>query len=288
MRLFRRPARAGSILSGVALLVGALATGPTAAAEGERADAPKKREVVAFPILKEFPDFEAKDLNGKPFRLSTSRAIDKDAALAGVVAAAQAAGAKDAKRETPLESIEAWKEPEARAEGLQVAATEYGLVIGAETAAGWKTLGDVADWVAGASEAPIVFVVWSSKCPTSKAYEPRLLEAVAATGARVFPLASNAIGETDEEAKGYVEAQGLPYRVLVDRDQAVCDKLGGTRTPHVFLLDKRNRLRYAGAIDDDPAMEKDDAAARRNYLLEALVQVKDGREVDVWVTAPKG
>jgi thiol-disulfide isomerase/thioredoxin len=284
MRLTRHPANAGILTTG--LVAAALAASSLAAARADEGTTKPERAPVA--IGKELPDFETKDLQGKPFRLSTARTIDAAAAFAAVAAAAKAHGAKEPQREDALESIEGLKDPEERAAALQVAATEYGLIVGAEAAAGWKTLGDVADWISASAEAPIVLLVWSPKCPTSRAYEPRILEIAGATGARLYPLASNGKGETDEEAKAFLEAQGLPYRVLLDREQVVCDRLGGTKTPHAFVIDKQNRLRYAGAIDDDPMMEQEDAAARRNYLREAIERLKAGGVPDVWMTAPKG
>jgi peroxiredoxin len=284
----RRAAATGFLATGVALATWAtLSFAPEARAEDPKPTTAKV-ERTALPIGKQIPDFEAKDLQGKPFKLSTARAIDKDAAFASVAEAAKAIGAKEPKREQAIDALEGVKEPEARLEFLQKAVAPYGLIVGAETSAGWKTLGDVADWIAASSEAPIVFLVWSSKCPTSREYEPRIMEIFGKTGARLYPLAANAVGETDEEAKAFLEAQGLPYRVLADRNQAVCDILGGMKTPHAFLVDKNNHLRYAGAIDNDPSMEQDDAAARRNYLLEAIEQVKAGGVVEVWMTAPKG
>ncbi len=289
MERLSRPALAGSLLAGIGIAVAAgLLVAPRTAADEGRAAA-KKTEWNPTPINKEVPDFETKDLDGKPFRLSTARAIDKDVAFAAVADAAKARGAKEPKREDPIDGLQGVKgDAEERKAFIQQAGRPYGLIAADETGKDWKTLGEVADWVAGAADAPMVLLVWSSKCPTSREYEPRIVEIFGKTGARLYPVASTGSGETDEESKGFLEAEGLPYRVLLDRDQAICDRLGGLRTPHAFLLDKRNRLRYAGAIDSDPGMEQDDAAARRNYLLDAIQQVKEGPEVDVWMTAPKG
>ena len=100
-------------------------------------------------------------------------------------------------------------------------------------------------------------------------------------------IASNQVGETDAEVKDYVEGSGFPYPVLLDREQLACNILGGKRTPHVFLLDAKNTLRYSGSIDDDPSAEKE-ATARAHWLEDAIKSVAESREVNVLMTSPKG
>ena len=239
------------------------------------------------------PDFQLKDLDGKAFSLAACRTVAAEDAWKQVAAAASKFGAPDAKPETAIDALPGLKgddgalDAEARTAFLQEAGRSQGLIADEKTGAEWKTLADVSAWVAKSAEAPIVFVVWSSKCPTSVGYEERVVALMAKTGARVYVLASNQLGETDVEAKTYVEAKGLPYRVLSDREQVACKLLGGTRTPHVFLVDEKNRLRYSGSIDNDPPGEKDEAA-RANWLEDAIGSVAAHREVNVLMTSPKG
>jgi hypothetical protein len=246
-------------------------------------------------IGKPVPDFSRKSIDGRPFSLSSARAITKESALAAVLEAAKAFGAADGKTK-PEDAIDALPgvkdekgtvDPEKRAQFLQQAARPAGLVARGKAVEGLKTLGDVAEWVAKSNEAPIVLMQWSSHCPTSKAYEERLVDLFSRTNARIYMLASNQSGETDEEVKAYVEDDAHPFQILLDRDLLVCDILGGKRTPHVFLLDAKNVLRYAGSIDDDPVEEKE-ASARAHWLEDAIVAVAENREVNVLMTSPKG
>jgi hypothetical protein len=195
----------------------------------------------------------------------------------------------EAPKETDaIESVPGAKDdPEKRAAFLQHAARPSGLLARGKAVEGLKTLGEVADWIVTASGAPLVFMEWSTKCPTSRGYEERLLGIIERTGARLYLLASNQVGETDAEVKDYVEAAEIPFPVLLDREQVACNCLGGKRTPHVFLLDAKNALRYQGAIDNDPGEEKE-PAQRAHWLEDAIRSLVEAREVNVLMTSPKG
>jgi peroxiredoxin len=239
------------------------------------------------------PEFSLKDLEGESFSLSTARSFTADDAWKHVAASAARFGAPDAKADMAIDTMtgvagEGGKvDADNRKAFLQDAAKFAGLIVGEKTGADLKTLGDVSKWISGAAKAPIVFMVWSSKCPTSRGYEERIVDLFARTGARFYPVASTQVGENDVDSKGYVEAKELPYRVLSDRDDVLCNILGGQRTPHAFLVDDQNRLRYAGSIDNDPIADKE-PAERQHWLEDAITAVFQHRDVDVLMTAPKG
>jgi hypothetical protein len=238
------------------------------------------------------PDLAGTTLDGSPFVLSKARTIPAAEALAAVLAAARAAGAKDALAATDgLEKVPGLKGDAgidaARCAALATAAGHaYGLIADEKAVAALKTIGDVAAWIETAASAPIVFLCWSPSCPTSKLYEERLVAAIAANHARLYVLASNGT-DTPDAARAYVTQKELPFLVVSDHDQRITDVLGGRRTPHAFVLDAKNALRYAGAIDSDAAMTEPEER-RIPYLARALAQLNEGGPIDILLTTPVG
>lgn len=82
-----------------------------------------------------------------------------------------------------------------------------------------------------------------------------------------------------------VTAWEIGYPVLLDADGKVACQFGAKVTPHVFVIDAQGTLRYSGAIDDNPSVEK---VGWTNYLEDAIEAVVDGDEVEKSVTVPYG
>lgn len=272
----------------VALVLALVAVQPAGAADAPSAPASK-----ALTIGDTLPGFEAKDLDGKTFRLADARTVSAEDALAAAIGAAKAAGATGTlSKDTPLASIPALAADEGGLHREKLAALvgaagrPYGFVANAASVAGMNTLGDVAAFVERAASAPLVLVCWSPKCPTSRNVEERLFKTIAHRGARVYALACNATDAPDE-LRAYVESKELPLRVLLDAEQKVTDVLGGKRTPHVFVFDPKHVLRYAGAVDSDPN-ETEPEDKRIAYLDRALEALGEGRLVDILMTGPVG
>jgi|GEM_PF-2253640 len=283
-----------ALVTALALVPAAIAAPSARAADAPPVAAPPVAAPAVRPLAvgEKAPDFTAADLDGKPFALATARTITAADALAAVNAAARTLGAKaDLAADAALTTI-----PDLQGgDGLvpskvvalgNAAGRVHGLVADEASVAAWKTVGDVVAWVEGAAAAPIVFVCWSPKCPTSKLYEERLFATVARRGARVYALGSNATDSADD-LKGYVETKELPLRVLVDAEQKVTDVFGGKRTPHVFVLDGKNFLRYAGTIDSDAPMTEAEEK-RIAYLDLALAALGEGRLPEILMTTPVG
>lgn len=277
------------------LALAALAAAPVALADDPPAapapnPGPGPGDVLA--IGEKAPDVTATDLDGKAFALATARTVTADDALAAVNAAAKTLGATAALAATDgLEKVPGLKDEsglvKAKVVALALAAGRtYGLVADEATVAEWKTAGDVATWVGKAAEAPITFVCWSPKCPTSKLFEDRLVAAAAKRGTRMYLVASNATDAVDD-IKSYVETKELPFRVLLDPAQKLTDVFGGKRTPHVFVLDAKNVLRYAGTVDNDAPMTEPEEK-RVGYLDLALAALGEGRLPEILMTTPVG
>ena len=265
------------------------------AAPGFAGDTPAEKP-RPLAIGEEVPSFELKDLDGNTFRLADARTVDEGKVLEVLIASAKKA-APDAEvtAETTLASLKPLQDESGALDVaktramLQMAAKPYGLIVGEETHEDLDTIGDVASWLAESANAPIVFMCWSPMCPTSRGYEPRIMALIAETGARLYPLASNgASKERDEDCVSYVAKSKLPYRVLLDREQVACDRLGGLVTPHVFLVDAENRLAYAGSIDSDPRQKTNSAEERQNWLTDAIEAATNGSPIDIQRTRAKG
>jgi hypothetical protein len=137
----------------------------------------------------------------------------------------------------------------------------------------------------------LVVIFSSNRCPTAKAYGPRMNQLQADYGDRGVQLV--AINSNDPHLypeEGFAtmvdraaeDAYTFPY--LVDEGQSVARAWGPTCTFHVFLLDRERRLRYTGRFDNARLPDR----VTSNDLRNALDDVLAGREVQVPQTRPFG
>ena len=59
-------------------------------------------------------------------------------------------------------------------------------------------------------------------------------------------------------------------------------------TPHMFIIDTKGTLVYAGAIDDKPSTNPSDLATAKNYVRTALNEVLAGKPVSTPTTKAYG
>ncbi len=141
-------------------------------------------------------------------------------------------------------------------------------------------------------EAEILVVVQScNHCPYVQAWEGRLMAVAseyADRGVRVVAINSNDPARHPEDSYEDMVArsarEGFTFDYLHDSDQALARALGSERTPEVFVFDRDRRLAYHGAVDDN----RDERAANRHYLREALDAMLAGGAPPVADTAPVG
>lgn len=84
------------------------------------------------------------------------------------------------------------------------------------------------------------------------------------------------------------ERQAQPTAVLLDRDGAVGQSYGARVTPHMFIVDPRGRLAYAGGIDSIPSSNPDDIPRAVNYVRQGLAQALAGQPITAATTRPYG
>ena len=133
--------------------------------------------------------------------------------------------------------------------------------------------------VAGPQGTLVVFTC--NHCPWAQAWEARLTalgNQYRARGIGVIAINSNDPAQHAEdgfeEMQRRARAAGMQFPYVVDATSGVARAFGATRTPEVFLFDRRGHLAYHGAIDDN-AHEPDQV--QQHSLRDALAAVVAGR-----------
>jgi peroxiredoxin len=136
----------------------------------------------------------------------------------------------------------------------------------------------------------IVVLEWTNHdCPyVRKHYETGNMQALqkeaAGKGVVWLTVISSAPGE-----QGYVTAgqaneltakrEAAPTAVLLDPQGTVGKLYRATNTPHMYVIDTKGILVYAGAIDDRPTTRRADVQGAQNYVRTALEAVMAGQPV---------
>jgi peroxiredoxin len=84
------------------------------------------------------------------------------------------------------------------------------------------------------------------------------------------------------------EKGGAPTAILLDHDGEVGRAYGAKTTPHMFVIDGKGTLAYAGGIDDKPSTDQADLATATNYVQTALEELSAGRAVSTPTSDPYG
>ena len=85
-----------------------------------------------------------------------------------------------------------------------------------------------------------------------------------------------------ESMKDHAEEYGYNFSYVMDSGSKLAKAFGALVTPHVYLFDKKENLRYRGAIDDGPKRVK------RNYLIDAINSISNGKSVKIKATKTLG
>lgn len=138
-----------------------------------------------------------------------------------------------------------------------------------------------------------LLVIFScNTCPFVLAWEDRYLEI--AQKCRDLGIGMIAVNSNEglrdgvdspEAMKSHAQEKGYGFPYVVDRRSELADAFGATRTPHVFLFDKKLTLVYRGAIDDN---SRSPADVKARYLSDALDAVSKGKPVAVTSTKSIG
>lgn len=88
-----------------------------------------------------------------------------------------------------------------------------------------------------------------------------------------------------EAAAEHAKDNKLTYPILIDRDGKVGKRYDARTTPHMFVIDRKGNLAYAGAMDDDGRGDNPD---RHNYVEAVVKSLLDGSTIAKRRTAPYG
>ncbi len=125
----------------------------------------------------------------------------------------------------------------------------------------------------------VVIEFCSHNCPYSRGADPQLIalaEKYADKGVVVLGIDSNTPNDVPS-IKKYAEETGKKYPILKDEGNAYADKVGATRTPEVFVLDKEGKVAYHGAFDN---RKKPDEPGDTPYVENAVKALIEGKPVE--------
>jgi AhpC/TSA family len=163
--------------------------------------------------------------------------------------------------------------------------------IGVDTAGKQHRLSDFAG--------KFVVLEWTNPgCPfVRKHYDSGNMPATqkAATSKGVVWLAINS---TERAATDYLkptaldawmkDQSGAPTAVLMDEDGVIGRTYGARTTPHIFIVDPKGTLVYAGGIDSVPSSRVEDIKTATNYVNQALGEAYGGKTISAATTRPYG
>jgi peroxiredoxin len=140
----------------------------------------------------------------------------------------------------------------------------------------------------------VILVFTCNTCPFAQAYENRIIQLhkkYTGLGFPVVAINSNDVdqkpGDTLEKMQERAKEKGMEYAYLKD-DQEVFKEYGATRTPQIYLLEKKGnafKVAYVGAIDDNA---NDTSAVSKRYVEEAIAALMKGQKPDPSITKAIG
>jgi AhpC/TSA family len=80
----------------------------------------------------------------------------------------------------------------------------------------------------------------------------------------------------------------IAARTLMDEDGTIGKAYGAKTTPHMYIIDTKGTLVYAGGIDSIPSANKDDIAKATNYVQQSLNEHGQGKTISNASTKPYG
>lgn len=133
----------------------------------------------------------------------------------------------------------------------------------------------------------VVLEWFNPGCPFVKRAHEGTLKTMAAdvtkSGAVVWlAINSGAPGKQGAAKEANVEAKktwNMSHPVLLDPEGKVGKAYGATNTPHMFVVDPKGVLVYAGALDDTKGGEPEPGDKVQNYVGAALEAVAGGKSV---------
>ena len=138
-----------------------------------------------------------------------------------------------------------------------------------------------------------LLVIFScNTCPWVIAWEDRyveLAETYKDKGVGIVAINSNEkqfeTVDSMKEMQAHAKEQGYNFYYTMDNGSKLASEFGATRTPHIYLFDKKDKLVYRGAIDDN-ARKPD--KVKNTYLADAIDNMLAGSAIDPAATKALG
>ncbi len=130
----------------------------------------------------------------------------------------------------------------------------------------------------------VILTFTCNHCPYAVMYEDRLNDLHAKYAPKGYPVL--AINPNDPEVKPEdsfenmgvrAKEKGFEFAYLFDEGQKIYPQYGATKTPHIFLLDSEQKVRYVGAIDDNA---QDAEGVKVKFLENAIEAIEAGNDPD--------
>jgi peroxiredoxin len=144
----------------------------------------------------------------------------------------------------------------------------------------------------------VVLEWFNPECPfVQKFYQPGAMQKLQADAAKSgvvwLTIHSGAPGTqghlTPEQANAYIRANGVASAAYIPDPSGTIGRAYGARTtPHMFVIDPKGTLVYAGGIDDIQSANSSDIAKARNFVSLALADLRAGRPVETATSRPYG
>ncbi|MEM7164568.1 MAG: redoxin domain-containing protein [Planctomycetota bacterium] len=141
----------------------------------------------------------------------------------------------------------------------------------------------------------LVVVTRDVNCPLCKRYGPRLgklTRKYAASGQNKKPVTFLFLNVNESDTPKMMhdeqKAFGFDGIYVHDPKRKVAAVLGVRTTTEAFVIDSAGTLRYRGAVDDQYGIGYSKQAPSRNYLIDAIDEVLQGRPVSTPATTSPG
>lgn len=140
--------------------------------------------------------------------------------------------------------------------------------------------------LAGMEDAKGYIVTFTcNHCPYAKLYEDRLISLHNQFAEQGYPVVAINPNVSTTEADNFEKMveraaeKEFPFVYLSDEDQSIAKAYGATKTPHVYVLSKKDgklKVEYIGAIDDN-AKTADEVT--ETYVADAVDALLAGKKV---------
>lgn len=144
----------------------------------------------------------------------------------------------------------------------------------------------------------VVLEWFNPGCPFVKKFYsngdmPRFQKSLIEKGGVWLTISSSAEGRqghiSQEDAEKTAQEHSMQSTaLLLDSDGSVGKMYGARTTPHMFVIDPKGALAYAGAIDNVPSTRASDIASATNHVLAAVDAIASGKTPTPADTEPYG